>query len=185
MPLAPLSTWASSYEEVFDEAFGSATAGGPDESAKAWAKWVNQNGNKIEVAPPYTTQGETKENNFSPLTFPTPGSSAISALILATAWQNWYTSIQFKPPAPVPPFLSIDTVIPSPVGVPIAFSTLYAGLIAEMTLVPPDPATAFALKGAAYASLFYSATLAAGVQISGLAPGAPPVPLVLPLVPVL
>lgn len=185
MAMKPVPSWGSDYGKKFEDAFSSAADGGPDESTKVWGKWVNENATGIEVAPPYKSMGSGSDSNFGPVIFPPVGTPVDSALILATAWQKWYLSLSFPPSPPSPPFLSIASIVPSPVGVPIAFAALFSGLVAEMAVVPPEPNTAFQLKGISYGTLFYTACLSAGVQISGLAPGAPPVPLILPLIPVL
>lgn len=178
MAMSPLTAWIKSYEPKQKESF--------DTGIPFWGKWVDENAKGIEVVPPYKSTGTTDANSFSPLEgLKTSRSAVQSATILATAWQAWYSSIKFATPPPTPPFLTISSVVPSPLGIAAAYATLLSGLISEFFLIPPDPNTAFLLKGTAIGTLFNAATIAAGVQISGTAPGAPPVPLVLPLIPVI
>lgn len=179
MAMKPLPSWINDYEPKLKDSF--------DTMIPFWGTWVDENAQGIQVAPPYQSNGVTNSALF------TSGLSALAASkdpvttanILANAWQSWYLGITFPPSPPAPPFLTILSIVPSPVGVPAAFATLLSGLIAELAVIPPDPNTGFLIKGTAFGTLFNTATLAAGVQISGTAPGAPPVPLVLPLIPVL
>lgn len=178
MAMKPLPNWAKSYEAKQKDSFTT--------HIPFWGTWVDENAQGIQVAPPYQSTGTTQPGAFNPLApLLASTSGAMSATILASAWQAWYLSIQFAPSPPVPPFLAITSVTPSSVGVAAAYATLLSGLIAEMSVNATDPVTGFLMKGTALASLFNAATLAAGVQISGLSMSTPPVPLVLPLIPVM
>lgn len=178
MAMKPLPTWAKSYGDKLKDSMTT--------NLPFWGFWVDENAQGIQVAPPYMSNGVSTPAGFNPLAgLLTAKSPPETANILASAWQAWYMSIVFPPSPPSPPFLTIITILPSPVGVPAAYATLVSGLIAELTAPSPTPDPGYIAKGTAFATLFNAATLAAGVQITGTAPGAPPVPLILPLIPVL
>lgn len=185
MPMQAVSAWGSSYKQKNEDAFKNAESG-VDLTSKVWGDWTNTNGIGIEVAPPYKSSGVCLEANFPIPVFSPTGTPVDSATVLANSWKAWYKAIVFSPAPPLPPFSIITAVIPSPVGIEVAYAALLSGLIAEFTLIPPDPLTAFDLKGVSFGTLFYTACVSAGVQIDGIAiPGAPPPPLSLPLIPVL
>jgi hypothetical protein len=122
--------------------------------------------------------------NFS-LSLPEKGTAPIIAKKMADAWKAWISAITYAPAPPAPPFSQILSVTPSQVGILVAYSTLLSGLTAEMLVVPPDPNSAFKLKAVAMGTLFYTATVSAGVQIDGLSLSVPPAPLSIPLFPTL
>jgi len=186
MPMQAVPAWGSSYKKKMDDAFKAAAATGVDLTLQVWGDWTNTNAIGIEVAPPYKSSGVSSQGSFPPPAFSPSGTPVDSATALANSWKAWYSSIVFSLPPPVPPFSVIIAVIPSQVGIAAAYAALLSGLIAEFTVIPPDPLTAFDFKGAAFGALFYGACVSAGVQIDGIAiPGAPPPPLSLPLIPVL
>jgi len=184
MPIKAVKSWIDTYEPGIQKHFDAMGKGLPDKIEDFWQKWVDSNGQGLEVGPPYATKGTTMPTAFS-LSLPPTGTAPIIAQLMATAWKGWFQAITFAPPAPAPPFSAILSVTASPVGLALAYSTLLAGLIAEMAIIPPDPASAFKLKAAKYGLLFYTATISVGVQIDGLSMSAPPVPLSLPLFPAL
>lgn len=184
MPIKAAKTWADKYEPGIQKHYDAMGKGLPDKIEDFWAKWVDENSQGLEVAPPYKTSGTTNVKSFS-LSLPSAGSAPIIAALMANAWKSWFQSITFLPPPPAPPFSAIISVMPSPLGLALAYAGLLSGLIAEMALIPPDPATAFKLKGTKMGLLFYTATITAGVQIDGLSLSVPPVPLSLPLFPAL
>jgi len=185
MPMQAVSAWGSDYKKKFEDAFKSALAG-VDPTLKVWGDWTNFNAIGIEVAPPYKSTGLCKVTSFPIPSFSPMGTPVDSAIALASSWKAWYSDIKFSVPPPTPPFSLITSVIPSPVGIEVAYAALLSGLIAEFTIIPPDPLTAFDLKGVAFGTLFHTACVSAGVQIDGIAiPGSPPPPLSLPLIPVL
>jgi len=186
MPMLALPAWQKDYEPQFKNAFDTAAATGVDLTKKVWGQWVNKNGTGIEVVPPYKSLGTALPTNFPDPAFIPGGTVVNAATALADAWKAWYSAITFTTAPPVPPFSVIIAIVPSQVGIATAYAALLSGLIAEMTLIPPDPLTAFLAKGISYGTLFYSACVTAGVQIDGIAiPGAPPPPLSLPLIPVI
>lgn len=186
MAMKPLSDWIATYEPRCKDYYALAGAAPGIPAEVMWQSWVDPNAQGIAVIPPYATStGTTTKGNFSPIVTGAAMLPPVTALMIATAWLNWYTSITWSTPAPAPPFSVIFSVVSSPAGSAASFAILLAGLIAEFSILPSDPATAFQLKATAYATLINTATKTAGVQISGLGIGGPPPPLVLPLVPVL
>ena len=184
MPIKAAKTWIDTYQPGIEKHYDAMAKGLPDKIEDFWQKWVDDNAQGLEVMPPYATKGTTTKTAFS-LSLPPSGTAPIIAKLMATAWKNWFTAITFTPPAPAPPFSAIIAVTPSQVGLALAYATLLAGLIAEMALIPPDPATAFKLKATKMGTLFYTATISVGVQVDGLSLSVPPVPLSLPLIPAL
>lgn len=151
-----------------------------------WEQWLDPGVKGIASAAPFPgSSGSTDLSAFAPLPLEGAKSVAQTAVMLASGWLNYVNAIKWNPMSPVPPFSAITAVITSPVGAAAAYATLLAGLIAELTLVPPDPASAMAAKATAFATLFHAATAAVGIQITGLGIGSPPPPLVVPLSPVL
>lgn len=184
MPIKASKTWIDTYEPGIQKHYDKMGKGIPDKIEDFWMNWVDSNGQGIEVASPYATKGTTVPTAFS-LSLPPTGGPAVIAKLMATAWKGWFQAITFTPPAPAPPFSAILAVTPSSIGLTIAYATLLAGLIAEMAILPPDPASAFKLKAAKFGMLFYTATISVGVQIDGLSTSIPPVPLSLPMFPAL
>lgn len=186
MSITPITNWISTYESKLNDYYDQYQLDPSYEIVKFWAGWVNSAGTGIQVAPPYASTGTTSEGSFSPVNFTPSMLAPQSALVLANAWQSWALGITWQVPAPVPPFSVIDTVVTSPLGVAAAYVLLLAGLTAEfLTPSPPDGDAAMLIKKTAIGTLFYTATLSMGVQISGLGIGGPPPPLVIPLWPTL
>jgi hypothetical protein len=186
MAMKPLPAWIKDYQPKVEEHYEKAANEENPASGDLWANWVDENATGIQVVPPYQSNGTTNKKSFDAATLDNAQTGLETASILANAWQKWYLGIKFTPSPPIPPFLSITLIEPSPTGVSLAYLSLLAGLLAEMVVLPPPELnTAFLVKATAFGSLFNTATIAAGVQITGTAPGAPPVPLILPLIPVL
>lgn len=175
-------SWIDSYQPGIEKHYDAMMQGLPDKIEDFWKKWVDDNAQGLAVLPPYATEAKTMPENFS-LSLPPSGTPVIIAQLMATAWKGWVEKIQWAPPAPAPPFSAITSVTVSSLGVAIAYAALFSGLIAEMSVIPPDPNSAFKLKATSMGTLFYTATISAGVQMSGLSLSVPPVPLVLPLLP--
>jgi hypothetical protein len=185
MPMLALPAWQKDYGDQLQAAFDKTAATGVDSTATVWGAWVGQNATGIEVFPPFVSLGSFSPTDFAEPGFSPTGTPVDAAIALADSWKAWFEAIKFIPAPPVPPFSAITMVTPSPVGVPVAYAALLAGLIAEMAVVPPDPLTASLLKGIAFGTAFYTACLSGGVQIDGLSLSVPPVPLSLPLIPTL
>lgn len=187
MPLKPQPDWESSYKDGLAAYY---QAYGLNQSLSVetfWQPWVAQNCVGLSSAAPFTGSAAViTPTAFSPVDFTGAASAAQSAQILADAWQAFMTALTWPPTiSPAPPFGTILSVTTSPTGLAAAYATLLSGLIAEMGTLPPDPLTAFDLKGAAMATLFRGATIAAGIEIDGLATaGTPPPPVSLPLSPI-
>jgi len=182
MPVPPQAAWEATYEPETKAYYAAYQLDQSYKVANLWQKWIDPNVIGIEAAPPYAPSVATTDATaFSPVNLEGASSVAQIAQILATAWKNYVLAFVWPPPPPVPPFSAITLVETSPTGAAAAYAILMTGLIAELVLVPGNPATAFADKATAYSALFRTATLSIGIQITGLGIGAPPPPLVLPL----
>ena len=184
MAMKPLSSWISGYESGLQDHYDAVAGGSSEQIQDFWQGFVDDNAQGLGISPPYQSTASTSKAAFAPVVFSPTGLPPVAALVLASAWQKWYLACSFPPPPPAPPFLTIISVVPSPLGVVASYAALLAGLTAEMVIAPPEPGS-MKIKAIGMATLFHVATLTAGVQITGTAPGAPPPPLVLPLIPVL
>lgn len=188
MPLKPQADWADSYESGltdYYEAYGDNPA---LQVITFWQPWIAENCAGLESAAPYTGSAAViTPTAFAPVDFTGVSSAVQAAQVLADAWQAFMTALTWPPTAAVaPPFSVISAIQTSPTGMAAAYTVLLSGLVAEMAALPPDPLTAFALKSAAFATLFRTATLAAGIQLDGLAiGGTPPPPVSVPLSPIM
>lgn len=150
-----------------------------------WQAWLNPGITGIESAAPFPgSSGTTTPTAFAPLALEGATSVAATAAILATGWSNYMSAITWPPMAPSGPFSAITSVVTSPTGLAAASATLLAGLIAELTVIPPV-LTAFQEKADAFAALFRTASLATGIMITGLGFGGPPPVVIIPLSPVM
>lgn len=185
MPMTPMPNWIKTFQPEIEDYFSLAGKLPGAKVEKAWQNWINGAAKGINAAPPYDkSKGTLKPDAFSPLKFPKKGTPPTAAIVFATAWKNWYLGIKWNPCPPVPPFSVIQKVESSPSGVEAAYAILVAGLTAEFLKVPKNPKTAFKIKSQKIATLFYNATFAAGVQISGL-DTAGSSPLTIPLSPIM
>lgn len=183
MPMKPVADWISTYEPSVKDYYDLCAIDPFHPEKNLWSKWIDKNAQGISVVAPYAAStGTTNVSSFSPLALKTAKSAPQVAVLMATAWRNWYNAITFTPPPPLPPFSAITAVAPSPSGVAAAYAILVASLTAELSITVPDPALSFLLKAKKFGTIFNTATKAAGVQITGLGIGGPPPPLVLPLV---
>ena len=186
MAMTPVTNWISTYESKQKDYMEQSMNNPAADPAEWWRLWVNDAAQGIQAGPPYSlSMGTTDMGAFAPVKFPKAGTPVQCAIVLANAWKAWYMAIKWNPCPPIPPFSVIEKVEASPVGVPLAYATLLSGLIAEFAIVPPDPLLAFKLKATSFGSLFYTATLSAGIQITGKSTSSPPVPLVIPMLPIL
>jgi hypothetical protein len=174
--LTPLPIWQKKLEEKIKESMPK-QGDNPLAATKAWQDWIGEVGVGMMVSPIYVSSGLANKSSFAPLIFPRISTAPIIANIFATAWMNWYMSIQWTPAPPVPPFLIISSVTSSPSGTIGQKASLTAKLTAEF--LKKDQASLIA-KYDNMAAAFYQATISSGVMISGMAIGAPPVPLVIP-----
>jgi len=182
MPAKAAKSWIDSYQPGIEKHYDKMMQGIPDKIEDFWKKWVNDNAQGLEALAPYGSKATPLADDFS-LSLPPSGTPVVIAQLMATAWKGWVEKIVWPPPPPAPPFSVVLSVKASSLGVAIAYAGLFSGLIAEMAIIPPDPASAFKLKATSMGTLFYTATVSAGVQIDGLSLSAPPVPVSLPLLP--
>lgn len=184
MSIAPLSQWISTYQTKLQAYYTQCQTVPTTPVATFWQDWVDSNTKGIQSAAPYAgAKGTTTAGAFSPVVFSPSMLPPASALVLASAWKAYYSAITWAPmPSPVAPFSVILTVVSSPSGMAAAYSALLSGLTAEFLSLPPDPASAMATKATAIGTLFYTATLAGGIQLDGLATsGTPPPPVTVAL----
>lgn len=197
MPIQPIPTWADSYDKIFNTKSKQTPNGVEVTPAFAiadqpllWQKWVHENINGVEGAPPYAAKGTTNQSAFPPVAGPSPGAPPAPAALIASGWMAYMSAITWVPPAPIPPFSAITSVITSPVGLAAGYSSILAALLSDMALVPSGPLPAVEAmskaKATTLSTAFYTSTLACGIMIIGLSLPAPtPAPLVLPLSPLL
>jgi hypothetical protein len=185
MPVPPPPVWAKAYEKHqkdFFEAVDKKTKT-PAQAGEIWRKFISESTKGLGTAPPFVCQPTLNANSLAPINFPPIGGPPVIALILSTAWSNFMLGTTWSVPAPIPPFSVISTVTPNPATIAAAQAILLSGLIAEFVIIPPPGSGEAGLKAKylAIGTLFYTATVASGVLISGLAiAGAPPPPLVVP-----
>lgn len=188
MTVASLGDWTSTYEPGLKDYYATYQTNPAYLVINFWKQWIDGNVDGIESADPYPgSTGVTSASALSPLPLEVATSSVVVAAMLTTAWTNYMAGITWPliPPPGTSPFSAILAIQTSPTGLAAAAGILTAGLVAELALLPPNPLTAFADKAASFANLFRTATIAAGIQISGLDKTTPtPVPLVIPLSPV-
>lgn len=182
MPAKAVKSWIDTYEPGIKKHYDKLSAGLPDKIEDFWKNWVNDNATGLECLAPYATTAITQAQNFQ-LSLPPTGTAPVIAMLMANAWKGYMEKIQYAPPPPSPPFSVITLAAPSKLGLAISYAALLSGLIAEMSIIPPDPATAFLLKATKFGTLFHTATTTVGVELTGLSLSVPPAPLFLPLVP--
>lgn len=174
--------WAKAYEKYqkeFFDAIGQKTKTAA-QAGEIWKMFVTESTNGISTAPPFVCKATLNPSAFAPVVFPPVGGPAVVAGILSSAWAAFMLQTVWSVPEPVPPFSAIASVTPNPATIAAAQLTLFAGLMAEFVLIPPPGEAGLKAKYLALGTLFYTATLASGVLITGLGIGAPPPPLVLP-----
>lgn len=184
--ITPLPTWQSKLKEKVNAGMKD-LPNNPLAITLAYQDWIGEVGAGMQVAPLYQSQGTGNKTAFAPFIMPPPpaGNPATVAQAYALAWFSWYMAIQWSPhsgplPLPAPPFQVILAITSSAVGA----ATQQAALIAKFTALFAVPSKQE--KFDQIAANFYSATLAAGVMISGiLIPSPAPVPLVIPQWPIL
>lgn len=187
MPLKAQSDWASSYESGLKDYYSAYGANQALQVITFWQPWVANNCAGLESAAPYDgSVAVIDPTAFAPVDFAGVSSAVQAAQVLADAWKAFMEGLTWPPTATVAaPFSVISEIATSETGLAAAYSALLLGLVAEMAALPPDPLTAFAAKAAAMATLFRTATLAAGIQLDGLATsGTPPPPVSVPLSPI-
>lgn len=193
MPIAPLPSWADSYEELFYSKVDNPTtdpkvskALDPVEQPLLWAKWVHKNTQGMQAAPPWSTVPTIMENSFPPVTIPAPGTPPTTALIIASSWASYISSITWTPAPPIPPFSAITSVLTAPINIAAAQVALLAALTAEFA-IPMAPGDAGGkIKALGVATAFYTATMSLGIMIVGLSlPTPTPNPLIIPFSPIL
>lgn len=191
--IKPVTDWASSYEELFFSKIDNPTTNpkvskalDPKEQPLLWGKWVHQNTQGIAGAPPFAATATAVQTNFPPVLIPAPGTPPTTAAIIASAWMAYINAIVWAPPPPVPPFSAITLVTTSPLGSAAAMASLLAALTAEFALPMAPGEAGNKIKALGVATAFYTATLSAGIMVTGLSlPSPVPVPLVIPLLPAL
>lgn len=186
MTIPALSVLTDSYKTKLQTYYAQYQADQTTLVKTFWQSWLDPGIAGIESASPFTgSKATTTASSFSPLPLEGASSPAAVAAVLATAWQNYMEAITWPTMAPVAPFSAITSVVTSPSGLAAAYATLLAGLTAELATMPAgDTDAAFSSKGQAFGQLFQTATISAGIQISGLSTSAPPAPLVVPLSPI-
>lgn len=184
MAIKPVSDWTSSYEDLFYKQEKTA-----DSVKKLWGDWVHKNTLGLESLPPYKTKANLNRDLFPDLSQPPSPSCVPFARKLANAWSAYIGGAMWEIPPPVnPPWTAITTISPSGTGIIAAKEELFATLITIMSSVPSGNESQIQSmlkqKANLYANAFYKATLASGFMLVGTGIGAPPPPLVLPLLPV-
>lgn len=184
MAAKAVKSWIDTYEPGIQKHYDKLGQGLPDKIEDFWKKWVDDNTQGLECLAPFATKATALPDNFK-LSLPPTGTAPVIALLMANAWKGYMEKIQYAPPPPSPPFSVITLAAPSKLGLVTAYAALLSGLIAEMSLIPPDPLSAFKLKATSFGTLFHTATISVGVELTGLSLSVPPAPLFLPLVPTL
>ena len=196
MPIQPIPAWADSYDAIFNTKSKQTPDGVETTPAfeiadqpLLWQKWVHENVNGVGGAPPFAAAGTVNQSAFPPVGAPAPGAPPIPAALIASGWMAYMSAITWAPPAPVPPFSVITSVLTSPVGLATGYASILAALLTDMALLPPPPPAMEAVlksKAMTLSTAFYTSTLACGIMITGLSLPAPtPAPLVIPLSPLL
>jgi hypothetical protein len=181
--IKPVSDWISSYEEMF---FKDITAA---KMPTLWGKWVHKNTTGLAAAAPWSGANVTlNEAAFPPITLPPNPTPALICNMISSGWVAYISSALWTPPPPAPPFSVISLVSPSPTGIAAAQPALFSALMAAFG-TPPNIAPGFTkIQATQIGTAFYTATMSSGIMLTGLTipvPPAPPLPLVLPMMPVM
>ena len=186
MTFSPIPQWASSYEETFNKLFEDAAQPGfsaEAATAEAWQEWNDSNVPQAQcIAPTAAAMPLTATKSktaMAPIVFSNPGTPPQAAQVLSSAWAAWATAITWTPPPPAPPFSAIFAVLTDPASIAAARAVLYSGLLAEFAIIPPPGGEK--AKYTAFGTMFSTAYSSLMVNFTGLAIGAPPPPLMIPV----
>ena len=175
----PQPSWTSEYKDQLGAYFTLVELIPIIPIQEFWQPYVHSQFATIQGAPPWAAaMGTTNQVAFGPIIFPPVGLPPAIAAILAAAWSSYVSAIVWTVPPPAPPFDTILTVTIEPASLAAGVASITAGLVAEFAVLYPNPRVYMELKAEAVGTIFYTATAALQILLTGTAPG--PVPLVMP-----
>lgn len=179
MPINPLSDWTSQYKDQLNSYYDQLELVPTLPIQEFWQPYVHSQFGTIQGAAPWAAaQGTLDESSFGPIVFPPTGTPPVIAGVLASAWSSYVSAIVWAVPPPALPFDTIATVTIEPASLAAGVASITSGLVAEFAVLYPNPRVYLDLKAKAVGTIFYTATAALQILITGTAPG--PTPLSLP-----
>jgi len=162
-----LPSWVQSYQPTFEAHNLSGDVTGAT-TPLTWGQFITLGSIGMTGAPPWVASiGVATPAGFPSTQF---GLDPVTvATTMAASWKAWFLSILWTVPPPLPPFSVITSVVSSSIGATTAEVILFTELLAEFLIpAPPEPNAAWIIKATALSTLFYTATITAGIDLIGI-----------------